>query len=116
MSRTKKIWPVILLCVLIFIAVCMVAFLLGIGEIFDIDTEQNKAAALGIILFAFAAMVATPMICGFLASVGFVIAIVNVKISEYKVVKGISIGFAVLYGIILLCAFAMGVYIAIMFV
>ncbi len=116
MSRTKKIWSVILLCVLVFIAVCMVAFFLGIGEIFDIDTEQKKAAGIGIILVAFAAMVATPMICGFLASVGFVIAIVNVKISEYKVVKGISIGFAVLYGIILLCAFAMGVYIAIMFV
>ena len=28
----------------------------------------------------------------------------------------LGIGFAVLYGIILLCAFAMGVYIAIMFV
>lgn len=116
MSKAKKIWSVVLLCALILIAVCMVAFVLGIGKIFDAEPESSIAGAISVLLVVAAFVFALPMLCGSLAAVGIIIAIVNIKISQSRIIKGISIGFAALYGLILVCSFAWGACAGLMFV
>ena len=112
MDRTKKIWSIALLCAEILLAVSLVVLVFFAKEIVfgGMVTSETKAEALGMLLLLAALAYVLPFVAMFFGAVGFVLSLVNIKIAQSKVIKGVSIGFCVLYSLLLLSGVALGVY------
>lgn len=111
MDRSKKIWSVVLLCALILLTVLIVLLAVGIGELFgSAETQDSREAAFGWLLVFAAIVYLLPLSLLFFGALGVIISGVNIKIAQSKVIKGISIGFCVLYSLLLLLGVALGVY------
>jgi len=103
MDKRKKIWSIVLLCLQIFLVVCMVFAALWLMDLADLSSElESKGAGLGWLFVMAALAFAIPAVYGFLGSIGFVISLANVKIAQSKAMKIVSICFSVFYGLVLL--------------
>ncbi len=105
----KKVWSVILLCVLtaLFIFLCIAG--IEVQEVMDAfnDSVLSDENASGISFFAgilgIFSIWASLMISSFLISCGgIVLSVLNIRIAPNKVMKYFSIGFLILYSIPLL--------------
>ena len=112
MDRTKKIWSIVLLCAEILLAVALVVLVIFADELVlgGMDASETKAEALGVLLAIAALIYILPLVGMFFGSIGFVLSLVNIKIAHSKVIKGISIGFCVLYSLLLLSGAVLGLY------
>ena len=118
MDRTKKIWSIVLLCAEILLAVLLVVLVIFADELVlgGMAASETKAEALvGVLLVIAALIYILPLVGMFFGAIGFVLSLVNIKIAQSKVIKGISIGFCVLYSLLLLAGVAFGVYFVIQF-
>ena len=112
MDRTKKIWSIVLLCTEILLAVLLVLLVIFADEIVGggMAASETKAEALGMLLAIAALVYILPLVGMFFGAVGFVISGVCITIADDKIIRGISIGFAALYFLIMISGAALGVY------
>ena len=112
MEKTKKTWSIVLLCAEILLAVLLVLLVIFADEIVGggMAASETKAEALGILLAIAALVYILPFVGMFFGAIGFVISGVCITIADDKIIRGISIGFAVLYLLLLLSGAALGVY------
>ena len=111
MDRTKKIWSIVLLCALILLTVLLVVFVFFAKElVFEMVDLKTKAEALGMLFLLLALTYVLPLMAMFFGAIGSILSLVNIKISQSKVIKVISIGFCVLYSLLFLSSAVIGLY------
>ena len=118
MNKNKKVWSVVLLCAEILLAVFLALLIIFGGALMvdGADSVDTKVEALGWLLVLSAILMLLPQLCLFFGALGLALSIANVKISESKAIKGISIGFIVLFSLVLLIGLIIGLCWTIVFI
>ena len=110
----KKIWSVILLTLVLAAFVLTVAICVDMAitahnaksNIADTESgEKAIASLLGLMLSSLFAGTAV-VVVGCVASLGWICALINVKIAPVRAIKLISEGFLTFYSVVMLLAFA----------
>lgn len=109
----KKIWSIILLCVIIVTAVVIVSAGISLYrlESAEIDTSNDKfpgASIAGAALLSITVLGVFIFIGG-MASVGFLCSLVNSKIAENMIISRISKAFLCFYSAVLILIFVFAV-------
>ncbi|MBR3963963.1 MAG: hypothetical protein IKJ80_00970 [Clostridia bacterium] len=110
----KKIWSIILLSLVIAAFVLTVVICVDIGvtaynaksNISDASSGEDAIASMLGLMLSSLLSGATALVIGFVASFGWICALINVKIAPVRTVKRISEGFLIFYSAVLLLAFA----------
>jgi hypothetical protein len=103
-SMTKKVWSVILLCVLATLLVVLCAVVVK-SQILDDVWEKllsSYEASSGISFFAgiwmvFLVWLGTMIVIFFISCVGMLLSLINIRIAQNKIVRCFSVGFLYLY-------------------
>ena len=96
----KKVWSIILLCVICLAFVCEVGLVVGCHVSLNaFESRGEDIAMLGVFAYLY---LGTIIIGGFIASVGFFCSLVNIKIAPNTALKNISIVSVCVWSVIFL--------------
>ncbi|MBE6540465.1 MAG: hypothetical protein E7674_06975 [Ruminococcaceae bacterium] len=96
----KKVWSIILLCVICIAFVCEVGLVVGSNALLNVYEKRGEDIAMMAILPIM--YFGTIIIGGFIASVGFFCSLMNIKISPNRAIKIISIVSVCVWSVIFL--------------
>ena len=88
----KKVWSIILLCVICISFVCEVGLFVGSDMLVNAIENKGEQPGAGLAALAVIASLyfATIIVGGIIASVGFFCSLINIKIAPNSVIKNIS--------------------------
>lgn len=96
----KKVWSIILLCVICLAFVCEVGLVVGSHTLLNVfEKRDDDIAMLGVFAYLY---LGTIIIGGYIASVGFSCSLVNIKMASNSVIKNISIVSVCVWSVIFL--------------
>ena len=100
----KKVWAIILLCIICISFVCEVGLLAGSGiSLNEIENkDESPGAGLGLLAVIASLYFATIIVGGIIASVGFFCSLINIKIAPNTVIRNISIVSVCVWSVIFL--------------
>lgn len=100
----KKVWSIILLCVICIAFVCEVGLVVGFDMLVnEIESKgELPGNGLGAIVLIVYLYFGTIIIGGFIASVGFFCSLMNIKIAPNPALKNISIVSVCIWSVIFL--------------
>lgn len=100
----KKVWSIILLCVICIAFVCEVGLIVGLDMLVnEIESKgELPGNGLGAIVIIVYLYFGTVIIGGYIASVGFSCSLVNIKMASNSVIKNISIVSVCIWSVIFL--------------
>lgn len=96
----KKVWSIILLCIICISFVCEVGLVVGCHVLLNaLESRDADIGMLGVLAYLY---FGTIIIGGFIASVGFSCSLVNIKIAPNTALKNISIVSVCVWSVIFL--------------